>query len=133
MRSILRSIAGVAIAITVAACQGAATPPRTFQLQTLNSSGVTGSVTLEASGADKTIVTVAADVGEHVDMPAHIHPGSCAALVPQPKFPLQNVQNGKSTTTVPVPMAELLKGDLAVNIHRSNADMATYTACADLR
>ncbi len=28
-------------------------------------------------------------------MPAHIHPGSCVNLTPQPKYPLENVKAGK--------------------------------------
>ena len=65
-------------------------------------------------------------------MPAHIHPGSCDNLIPQPKHPLQNVVNGTSTTIVRASVAELTGGGLAVNIHRSNDDLKTYTACADL-
>ena len=123
------------IAALAAGCQGAASPApgRTFQLQTLNDSGVSGTVTLAPTGADRTLVTVAVSFGANADMPAHIHPGSCAELVPQPRFPLENVKNGQSSTTVAVPMADLLKGDLAVNLHRSADDMRTYTACADLR
>ena len=66
-------------------------------------------------------------------MPSHIHPGTCTNLVPQPKYPLQNVKEGHSITIVPAAFFELLKGDLAVNIHKSNQDLATYTACAELR
>ncbi len=69
----------------------------------------------------------------NLDMPAHIHPGTCVDLVPQPRYPLRNVVNGDSTTVVPGAMADVLAGDLAVNLHRSNDDLATYTACADLR
>jgi len=71
-------------------------------------------------------------VPTHHMLPAHIHPGSCEDLVPQPKYPLQNVVNGSSTTVVPAGLAELMAGDLAVNLHRSNDDLGTYTACADL-
>ena len=35
------------------------------------------------------------------DMPAHVHPGTCADLTPQPKFPLENVRDGRSTTDRP--------------------------------
>jgi hypothetical protein len=66
-------------------------------------------------------------------MPAHIHPGTCAGLTPQPKFPLENVQNGSSKTVVPATIAELFAGGLAVNIHHSNDDLKTYTACVDIR
>jgi hypothetical protein len=93
---------------------------------------VTGSVTLVDVGNDRTQVDIKVEPAGNPDMPAHIHPGSCEALVPQPKHPLQNVVNGISTTIVRAPITELLGGSLAVNIHRSNDDLATYTACADL-
>jgi hypothetical protein len=69
----------------------------------------------------------------HNDMPAHIHPGTCATLMPQPKYPLQSVQSGRSTTVIPASMADLTQGDLAVNLHESNEDMMTYAACGQLK
>ena len=66
-------------------------------------------------------------------MPAHIHPGSCVNLTPQPKYPLENVRAGTSTTVVPASIDELFAGGLAVNIHKSNDDLKTYTACVDIR
>jgi hypothetical protein len=66
-------------------------------------------------------------------MPAHIHPGTCDDLTPQPKFPLENVKAGQSVTVVPATIDELFAGGLAVNIHKSNDDLRTYTACVDIR
>ena len=121
----------VLVALALVACGGAAA--RTVQLETLNNSGVTGTVTLTETGEGRTRVQVNVEPGDNADMPAHIHPGSCTNLQPQPKFPLQNVVNGSSTTIVSATLAELTAGDLAVNLHRSNEDLGTYTACADLR
>ncbi len=81
-------------------------------------------------GRTEVIVTV--DPAGNLDMPAHIHPGSCDDLVPQPKFPLENVRDGASSTVVPAPIDELFAGGLAVNIHKSNDDLGSYTACVDL-
>ena len=106
---------------------------RTVELVTLNESGVSGTVTLIQTGERQTRVEVLVEPGGNPDMPAHIHPGSCDSLVPQPKYPLQNVVNGASTTLVPASLTELMAGDLAVNLHRANDDLGTYTACADLR
>ena len=123
----------VAIVLTLlAACSAAAEPAKTVTLQTLNGSGVTGTVTFGAL-RDKTAVEIAVDPGGNLDMPAHIHPGTCDDLTPQPKFPLENVRNGSSKTVVPASIDELFVGGLAVNIHRSNDDLKTYTACVDLR
>lgn len=129
----LAIIATVAIVLTaLTACSGAAEPARTVTLQTLNDSGVTGTVSFAAL-RDKTAVEIAVDPGGNPDMPAHIHPGTCDDLTPQPKFPLENVLNGNSRTVVPASIDELFAGGLAVNIHRSNDDLKTYTACVDLR
>lgn len=130
-KSVLVALAVIAL-LTLGACaaQGAT---RTIELGTLNNSGVTGSVTLTDVGTGLTEVVVRVDPAGNLDMPAHIHPGTCVELVPQPRYPLRNVVNGASTTVVPAALADLMAGDLAVNVHRSNDDLATYTACADLR
>ncbi|HEY7589978.1 MAG TPA: hypothetical protein VH723_03235 [Candidatus Limnocylindrales bacterium] len=133
MRRLVRAAASAALALVLTACQPST--PRTsvsFGLETLNDSGVTGTVTLTDAGDGRTRVEVRVDPAGNLDMPAHIHPGSCDALVPQPKLPLENVVNGFSATVVPAPLTELTAGGLAVNLHRSNQDLATYTACADL-
>ena len=122
-------IAGAAIVIAVR--PAAPAPSRVIQLQTLNGSGVTGSVSFtDLQG--RTRVDIDVDPGANPDMPAHIHQGSCANLTPQPKYPLENVKAGKSTTVVPATIAELFAGGLAVNIHKSNDDLKTYTACVDI-
>ena len=131
MNNVARCILILAL-LAVLGCQGQAAPSTVVQLETLNASGVTGSVTLVDVGNDRTQVDIKVEPAGNLDMPAHIHPGSCDDLIPQPKHPLQNVVNGISTTIVRAPLAELTGGDLAVNIHRSNDDLRTYTACADL-
>jgi hypothetical protein len=121
----------IAAAILASCAQSAQTSER-LELRTLNASGVTGSVTLTAIDDGRTLVEVAVDPAGHPNMPAHIHPGTCDELVPQPKYPLQNVVDGVSVSEVPAPLEELMRGDVALNIHRSNEDMATYTACVEL-
>jgi hypothetical protein len=118
--------------VALGSCSSSA-PSTTIELETLNGSGVTGTVVLTPISNSSTRVEISVQTGGNLDMPAHVHPGSCADLVPQPKYPLQNVVNGVSSTVVPAGTGELLAGDLAVNLHRSNEDMGTYTACADLR
>lgn len=134
LRALLPLLAALAVAVVAAGCSQAASPEsRTIPLTTLNHSGVTGSVTLTAVDTRKTRVDVVVDPAGHLDMPSHVHPGTCANLVPQPKYPLQNVRDGQSSTVVGASFADLLKGGLAVNIHASNEDLATYTACAELK
>lgn len=120
------------MAIVMVACQAAASPTRVINLHTLNDSGVTGTVSFGDLGG-RTGVEIAVDPGGNPDMPAHIHPGTCDNLTPQPKYPLENVQNGISKTVVPASMNELFAGNLAVNVHKSNDDLKTYTACVEIK
>lgn len=126
-------VAVVAVAVVLLALRpGAPVATRTIPLQTLNASGVTGTVSF-ADLDGRTRVDINVDPGANPDMPAHIHPGTCTDLTPQPKFPLENVKAGRSTTVVPATIDELFAGGLAVNIHKSNDDLKTYTACVDIR
>ena len=131
-RFLLAAALVVAVAAVVGGCQSAPLPSTVVQLKTLNESGVTGTVTLTDLGGGQTRVDVAVVPGGNLDMPAHIHPGTCDNLIPQPTHPLQNVVNGTSSTTVRATVGELTGGGLAVNLHRSNDDLGTYTACAEL-
>jgi hypothetical protein len=122
---------GVMVVTVLTACGAATSQARTITLRTLNGSGVTGTVAFSDLG-QKTGVEITVNPGGNLDMPAHIHPGTCDNLTPQPKFPLENVKDGVSKTVVPAPIAELFAGGLAVNIHKSNDDLKTYTACVDI-
>lgn len=120
------------LVFAVVACAAPA-PAAEIELETLSNSGVTGSVVLTPVNDRLTRVEIQVEPAGNMDMPAHIHPGSCADLVSQPEYQLSNILNGRSTTEVPAAIAELLAGDLAVNLHRSNDELGIYTACADLR
>lgn len=126
-------LAGLSTIILVAAaCSGQPAAERTVELETLNESGVTGTAVLTDLGDGSTRVVVDVDPAGHPDMPAHIHPGTCTNLVPQPIYPLENVVAGSSETDILVTLDELFAGDLALNIHFSQDDFGTYTACANL-
>ncbi|MBV8489343.1 MAG: hypothetical protein JO199_02345, partial [Candidatus Eremiobacteraeota bacterium] len=94
----------------------------------LNGSGESGTTTLRAAG-NKTIVTIKLSNGSGVEQPAHFHAGNCDKYEPRPKYPLEDVVDGKSTTTLDIPMQQLIGGDLIVNVHKSYADIATQAAC----
>lgn len=127
-------VTSATLAATAAACAAqASVAPTSLTLETLNGSGVTGSVTLTSIGEARTLVEVEVEPAGHADMPAHIHPGTCAELVPQPRYPLASVVDGRSTTEVPAALEELLAGDVALNLHASNEEMDLYTACVNLR
>jgi hypothetical protein len=126
-----RLVVMLAACALIAGCAATPEPRVTIELETLNNSGVTGTVTLIPLG-DRTQVDVDVDPAGHPDMPSHIHPGNCDDLVPQPEYPLRNVVDGRASTIIAVPLSELLGGDLAINLHNSNEDMRTYAACANL-
>lgn len=118
------------IVIALAAC--GSEEARTFQLETLSNSGVTGTAALTDLGDGSTRVVIDVEPAGHLNMPAHIHAGTCVELVPQPLYPLETVVDGASETVVPRSLSELLAGDLALNLHVSFDEMGTYAACVDL-
>ena len=98
-----------------------------------NTSGESGTATLEESNG-KTTVTVAL-TGYPTDgtsQPAHIHVGVCPG-VGAVKYPLTNVVNGASVTVLSVTLDQLKKDlPLAINVHKSKTDIATYVSCGEL-
>jgi hypothetical protein len=117
------------IVLAVAAgCSSAAS--RTLDLTPQNDSGVQGTVTLTDLGSGRTRVTIAVDPAGNPDMPAHIHAGTCDAMIPQPQFALVNIIDGKSTTEIATSLDALLASEVAINLHQSNGAMKVSTACA---
>ena len=105
----------------------------TVKLVPQNRSGESGSAKLTPMGEDKTQVEISLKGGpKGTPQPAHIHEGSCAKLNPQPKYPLQNVVDGKSTSEVPVGIAQLTKGGLSINVHNSADELKQYVACGPI-
>lgn len=125
-------LAVLASAVVISGCAATPAATVTLELRELNGSGVTGTVTLTETGDGATLVEVDVDPAGYPSMPAHIHPGTCNELVPQPEYPLASVIDGVSSTEVSAPLEELLSGDRALNVHASNDQLDLYTACVDL-
>ena len=104
----------------------------TVELAEQNGSGQSGTATLTAAGDGATEVVIELNEGTADPQPAHIHAGTCADLDPQPKYPLDGVVDGGSRTTVQAPLSELRNGRLAINVHKSEAEIQTYVACGDI-
>ena len=103
-------------------------------LAELNNSGVNATATLtDADGQVK--ITIAFDEASEdaVPRPAHIHSGTC----PNPgavKYPLNDVINGKSETTLGVSLDSLKQeASLAINVHKSAKEISSYIACGDVK
>lgn len=98
-----------------------------------NKSGETGTAKLTPIDTDKTRVEISLKgTPSGTPQPAHIHEGTCAKLNPQPKYGLENVVDGKSTTEVPVGLDTLRKGTFAINVHKSADDLKTYVSCGNI-
>lgn len=127
-------VCGLAVALTLALVGAAAAQGNavTVTLKPQNNSGISGTATLTPVG-DKTQVVISV-TGEPAggSEPAHIHEGTCANLNPAPKYPLANVVNGTSTTTVNASLATLTAGQLAINMHKSAQELTVYVACGDI-
>lgn len=82
---------------------------------------------------NKVVVTIDL-VGEPggASQPAHLHVGTCQALGAV-KYPLANVVDGKSVTTLNVTLDQL-KQDLPLiaNVHKSDAQINVYVACGEV-
>jgi len=98
-----------------------------------NNSGESGTARLTPDGDKTKVVINLKGAPKGVPQPAHIHEGTCAKLDPKPKYPLQNVVDGKSTSEVPASLDSLMSGTNAINVHKSAADIKTYVACGDIR
>jgi hypothetical protein len=105
----------------------------TIDLGAQNNSGEQGTATLTPQGDKTQVVIQLKGAPAGVAQPAHIHEGSCAKLDPKPKHGLEPVVDGKSTTTLPVKLDELMSGGGAINVHKSAEEVKTYVACGDLK
>lgn len=97
-----------------------------------NNSGEEGIAALtEVNG--KAVVTLhMSGMPDGASQPAHIHLSSCATIGAV-KYPLQNITDGISETTLSVPLADILAAaPLSVNVHKSSAEAGTYVACGDI-
>jgi hypothetical protein len=99
-----------------------------------NKSGQKGTAIFLEEPGGKVKVTINTTGGDfHKEtQPAHVHLGSC----PKPgevKHKLLNLLSGASETILEVSIDELLtSGEMAVNIHKSDKEMSSYTACGNL-
>jgi multisubunit Na+/H+ antiporter MnhC subunit len=103
----------------------------TFDLNEQSDSGQLGTATFKGEG-DQVEVTISLGNPNATAQPAHIHVGRCptpGAVV----FPLTAVVNGTSVTTLNTSLENLIsQGELALNVHKSEAESSVYVACGDL-
>lgn len=92
-----------------------------------------GKVTIQDMGSSikVTLDMQPGPAGATTPQPAHIHVGGCPG-VGAVKYPLTNVVNGKSETTINATVADLMASQHAINVHQSPTDAGKYTACVNL-
>jgi len=104
----------------------------TVKLEAQNNSGQTGTATLFSEGESTRVVIELLNAPTGVAQPAHIHPGRCDNLDKAPKWPLQAVMNGRSVTVLAASLDAILKDKVAINIHKSAAEIQTYVSCGNI-
>ncbi|MCR4327708.1 MAG: hypothetical protein NUV46_03955 [Nanoarchaeota archaeon] len=105
---------------------------RTINLSELNNSGESG--TAMFSQEDGQVIVTLSTIGftQNISQPAHIHVGSCPDTGAV-RYPLNNVLNGESITTINVTFDNLESElPLAINIHKSVEESSVYTICGNL-
>lgn len=81
---------------------------------------------------DGLTVEINVSPSEAVAQPTHIHRGTCEQLGVI-EYNLENVIGGHSLTEFPgMTVEDLATGSFAINLHRSSADFATFTACGEI-
>jgi hypothetical protein len=104
----------------------------TVKLSQQSKSGESGTARLTPMGDKTRVVISLKGAPKGVEQPAHIHEGTCAKLNPAPKYGLENVKDGKSSTEVPVDIKTLTAGKLAINVHKSAQEAKVYVACGNI-
>lgn len=104
----------------------------TVQLGQQNNSGESGTAVLTPMGNQTKVTLNLTGAPSGVEQPAHIHPGTCAQLDPKPQYPLNNVVDGQSETTLDVSLETLMSGSFAINVHKSMTEASVYVSCGNI-
>lgn len=126
---------GLAVAVMLAGAGAGlaeAAGPVTVQLGPQSNSGESGTATLTEQGTKTKVVVAVNGQPSGVPQPLHVHKGTCAQLDPKPAYGLTTLNNGKSETTIDVPLASLQAGGFAINGHKSAQEVSTYVFCGNI-
>jgi len=97
-------------------------------VEEVGTSGVSGTALLEENNGMVRVMLRTGGFEEGVPQPAHIHAGSCDELG-DIVFPLSNVVDGSSTTTLETSLVELTAASHVINIHESADNAKVSVAC----
>jgi hypothetical protein len=104
----------------------------TVKLEPQNDSEQSGTATLMPEGDQTKVVILIPNAPKGAAQPAHIHLGQCDNLDKAPKWNLDAVKDGQSTTVVPVSLETILQDKTAINIHKSAEEVQIYVACGNI-
>lgn len=97
-----------------------------------NNSRETGLATIEGVDNKTKITLTLVEFPKKIKQPAHVHLGSCSDPG-EVKYPLNNVVDGKSETTIDVDVNKFIKEfPMIVNIHKSIEEANLYVSCGYL-
>lgn len=104
----------------------------TITLDEQNESSESGTAVLTENNGKVTVVLNMTGAPEDTPQPAHIHVGKCPD-VGEVKYPLTNVVNGTSETTIDATLDQLRSEQpLGINVHKSADEAKVYVSCGDL-
>jgi hypothetical protein len=103
----------------------------TIDLEETEDSGVSGTATLTAENGTTNVVIELTGMEEDAVHPIHIHDGTCEDLGGV-AYPLEDIVDGMSETTVDVSLDDLMTGEFAINAHLSADEMAVWINCGDI-
>jgi len=132
MRRVLFALTIALLGALFTAGAASAQETGTLNLSEQRAFGQAGTAPLTAVGDPTRVGIPLGDPPGGTPPAGHHPPGTCANLNPQPQYPLNNVVNGTSETVVDVPLANLLTGNFAINVHKSGQEISVYVACGDI-
>lgn len=107
-------------------------PSLTLKLDELGGSKEYGTATLKEESGKLTVILELNGAPGGVSQPAHIHKGACPG-VGEVVYPLTNLVNGKSETTINTTLEEMYSQlPLAINVHKSTSEAKVYFSCGNI-
>ncbi len=130
---VLATAAGCAGAGGSATTENAVTSPAlTVTLSPASDSRVSGTAMLLPRGNETQVLISVTGEPAGASEPAHIHTGQCGPGLGGIAYPLHNVENGRSTSTVNVPLSSIADGHHAINLHESASNLGRTVACGNI-
>ncbi|TVR75444.1 MAG: hypothetical protein EA415_03850 [Sphaerobacteraceae bacterium] len=119
--------------LTIAAIAPAAADEHsmTIDLDEVDGSGVSGTATMTETDGETTVSIELDGTPEDGVHPVHIHAGTCDDLG-DVVFPLEDVVDGMSESTVEASIDDIMAADHAINVHLSEDEMDVYVACGNI-